>query len=213
MTRTITAAVLGGLVLFLWGLASHMLLPLGQSGVRRITPGSEPGGMAALRSSLPERAIYVFPGLDMSTGPTEAERKAWQERYEMGPAGIVAVTPKPTRTFPVQLATELGTNIVAAFMVALVLLRIPTEMGALQRGGVVGALLGAFEAFDIDASQWNWYGFPTAYFTAQLVDHVIGWFLAGMVIAWICREREEEELVRVPARVPPPVRRPPVRPR
>jgi hypothetical protein len=68
-----------------------------------------------------------------------------------------------------------------------------------------------FEALDVDGSQWNWYGFPTAYFTAQLADHAIGWFLAGIVIAWICREPAEAAVTRVPPRRPPV--RPPVRAR
>ena len=41
---------------------------------------------------------------------------------------------------------------------------------------------------DVDVSYWNWYGFPVSYTIAQLVDHGIGYLLAGFVLARICRE-------------------------
>jgi hypothetical protein len=43
--------------------------------------------------------------------------------------------------------------------------------------------LGAFALFAISSIYWNWYGFPNAFFLAQGVDMVVGWSLAGAVIA------------------------------
>ena len=205
MKKPILAAILGGLAVFVWGMISHMLLPLGQAGVSAIKPDSEPQVLAVMRATMPQRAIYVFPGLDMSKSPTPEEQKLWQARFTAGPAGIVVINPKPTGNFMTWLGTELATNILAALMVALVMLHIPDDLGVLRRGGLV-ALLGLFETLDIDASQWNWYNFPTAYLTAQAVDHTIGWFLGGLVIAWMCRESVETF-------TPRPSPRPPVRAR
>lgn len=205
MKKAILAAILGGLVVFVWGTISHMLLPLGQAGVRAIKPDSESQVLAVLRATMPERAIYIFPGMDMTKSPTAEDQKLWQARFAQGPAGIVVLNPKPTGNFVTWLGTELATNILAALMVALVMLHIPDDLGMLRRGGLV-ALLGLFETFDIDASQWNWYHFPTAYLAAQAVDHTIGWFLGGLVIAWMCRESRETF-------TPRPSPRPPVRAR
>jgi hypothetical protein len=44
-------------------------------------------------------------------------------------------------------------------------------------------LLGAFGLFAISSIYWNWYGFPNAFFLAQGVDMIVGWALAGAVIA------------------------------
>jgi uncharacterized membrane protein len=73
-------------------------------------------------------------------------------------------------------------------MAAIVILHVPGSVGFLRRALLV-ALLGLLETFDIDVSQWNWYSFPTAYMLAQLVDHTMGWFLAGLVLARVCRDR------------------------
>ena len=50
-------------------------------------------------------------------------------------------------------------------------------------------LMGVFEWLDINVSYWNWYKFPTAFTVASLVEQLIGWTLAGLVMALILRPR------------------------
>ncbi len=49
---------------------------------------------------------------------------------------------------------------------------------------VVG-LLGLLAWLSISASHWIWYGFPTAFVGAELIDQVVGWLVTGLVIAKI----------------------------
>jgi len=185
--KAIVGGLLGGLTLFVWGAISHMALPLGEAGVRTIPAPAEDAVVAALKGAMSERALYIFPGLDMKHAG-EAEQKAWQAKYDAGPAGIVVFDPKPEGSMPRWLGIELAGTILAALMAAIVILHVPASVGLLRRALLV-ALLGLLEGFDIDVSQWNWYSFPTAYMLAQLVDHVVGWFLAGLVLARVCRDR------------------------
>jgi hypothetical protein len=37
--------------------------------------------------------------------------------------------------------------------------------------------------------QWNWYGFPGVFTAAQFAVHLVGFFLAGLVMAKFVRER------------------------
>jgi hypothetical protein len=126
--------------------------------------------------------------MDRSRPMTEPEQKAWAARYEAGPGGIVAFTPRPGdrasggSLFAVQLVTELLSNVLAALVAAFVVFHVPAAVGYPKRVALV-ALLGLLVSLDVDASYWNWYGFPTAYFLAQLVDHTVGWLLAGLALA------------------------------
>ena len=187
MKKAILGGLLGGLALFVWGMISHMALPLGEAGVRMMAPAAEDAVLAAMKSAMTERGLYIFPGMDMAKA-TEEEQKAWPAKYAAGPAGIVVFNPKPQGSFPTWLGIELAGNILAALMAAIVILHVPGSVGFLRRALLV-ALLGLLEAFDIDVSQWNWYSFPTLYMLAQLVDHTVGWFLAGLVLARVCRDR------------------------
>ncbi len=50
------------------------------------------------------------------------------------------------------------------------------------------ALFGLFAGVEIDLSYWNWYGFPTSYTLSYIVQHVIGWFLAGLVLGFFFKK-------------------------
>jgi len=49
---------------------------------------------------------------------------------------------------------------------------------------LVGGLLGGLALF---VWGWNWYAFPTSYFLTQVVDHTVGWLVAGLVLARVCK--------------------------
>jgi hypothetical protein len=155
--------------------------------VRVIPPAQEPAVLQALRGAMSEHGLYVFPGMDMTRQATEQEQADWMKRYEAGPAGIVVFNPRPSGSFGTWMGMELAGNMLAALMAAIVMLHVPSSLGLGRRAGLV-ALLGLLETFDVDLSQWNWYGLPPSYFLAQGVDHLVGWFLAGLVIARLTRD-------------------------
>jgi hypothetical protein len=43
-------------------------------------------------------------------------------------------------------------------------------------------IIGVAACSGVSAIYWNWYGFPTEFFIAQIVDMVIGFFLVGLVV-------------------------------
>jgi hypothetical protein len=187
MKHVTSAGVLGGIVLFVWGAVSHMMLPLGMAGLRSMSATQESAVVSAMQSAMHERAIYFFPGMDMSKAPSPEEEKAWKARYASGPAGIVVFNPRPGSPMSAgMLMTDLASNIVAALLAALLIGFVPGVLGYGKRVLLVG-LIGLLVAIDVDVSYWNWYGFPTSYLLAQLVDHFVGWLLAGLVIARFSR--------------------------
>ncbi len=50
---------------------------------------------------------------------------------------------------------------------------------------IVAGMLATIAA---NVSYWNWYGFPTSYTLAALVDMVVGYALAGLVMAWFIKK-------------------------
>ena len=192
MKKVLVGGLLGGLALFVWGSISHMALPLGKVGLRVMPPAQEAAVLAAMSGAMKERALYFFPGPDMSRQMSEKEQKSWTAKYEAGPGGIVAFNPRPGdrasggSLFGLQLGTELLTNILAALVAGLVIFHVPASLGYGKRVLLTGAL-GLLVTFDVDASYWNWYGFPTSYFLTQVVDHTVGWLVAGLVLARVCK--------------------------
>jgi len=176
MKRILLAGVLGGLAAFLWSAFSHMALPLGETGVRSLPAETEVLG--SLRGSVPEAGLYIFP----SPADTSPEGQAqWMEKHRTGPVGLLVYRPVGGEfNFPRYLVTELLTNILAAALAAFFLARI--FGGYLQRALLV-AMLGLFAWLSISVSYWNWYDFPASFILAEGIDQVVGWFVAGLVIA------------------------------
>src|SRR5262245_64440428 len=72
-----------------------------------------------MRSNLPGRGFYFFPGMDLSRTPTAEEQQAWQRKYEQGPAGILIYRPQGgTPMSAAQLGNEFASNIALALLAA-----------------------------------------------------------------------------------------------
>jgi hypothetical protein len=184
MKRIVIAALVGGLAMFIWGAVTHMLTPLGEAGFQSMPPANEPAVTGALTANVPGEGMYMFPGMDENARKTDAGREEWMRRYAAGPTGLLIYHPHGGPTMNAKLlGTELLTNILAVLIAA----------WAASHARSFGKRLALVTAFglaawlSIEASYWNWYGFPTNYALAQLVDQVGGFFFAGLVVAWIVR--------------------------
>jgi hypothetical protein len=185
MGRRVMAAIAGGIVVFVWSALSHMALPLGTAGIRSIP--NEERVTQAIRGTITEGGLYFFPGFDASHKMTAEEERTWTERYRRGPSGILVVQPGGRDPMsPQQLVVELIADIFAAGVAAFVISGLAGSFVA--RASAVG-LLGVFEWLDINVSYWNWYKFPATYTAAALIEQVVGWTLAGLVMALILRDR------------------------
>lgn len=185
--RILLAGVLGGLTIFLWSAVSHIKLGLGSAGMKGIP--NEAAVLAVMKENIKEPALYFFPWMDESQLKTDADWEVFKQKVIAGPTGLMIYHPTGEDPLsPKQLLTELGADIVFSLILALVLsLAAGSLPSYLARAGVV-ALLGLVGWLDIHISFWNWYGFPTSYTLAALVDMVVGYALAGLVMAWFIKK-------------------------
>jgi len=183
MRRVVLGGLLAGVVVFFWGAASHMALPLGTMGVHKIP--DEDGMIAAFRGSITEPGFYFFPGIDHSKPVSSSEVEAVYAKIKQGPAGILVIHPEGREAMsPRQLGTELATNVVSALLAAWLLAHV---VSGYARRVLFVTLLGVFGFVTVNVPYWNWYGFPTDFTSAEAIDQIVGWFLAGLVLAAIVR--------------------------
>jgi hypothetical protein len=185
MKRLLLAAVLGGLALFLWGTLAHVVLPLGQVGIKEIP--QEPPVLAAMKTAMPEAGFYFFPGIGVGPSATRQEKDAamqqFQQKYMAGPHGILIYHPSGTTPMsPRQLLIELGLNIVQALLAAWLLMLAPELTSYTSRVGLV-VVAGILASIGTNIQYWNWYGFPTNYTTAYIFTNLVGYVMVGLVVA------------------------------
>lgn len=183
--RLIIAAIVGGIVMFAWGAFSHMVLPVAEMGLK-VLP-NEATVVSALKTNIPERGMYFIPGLENMKSATEAEKEAWVKKHEEGPTALIIYQPAGGPFMPPsQLLTELASNILAALIVGIIF---TWSVASFGKRVIIAVLIGLTGWVSISISQWNWYKFPKEFILAECFDQVVGWFLTGLVLAFILKPR------------------------
>ncbi|MFO0828927.1 MAG: hypothetical protein U0572_12370 [Phycisphaerales bacterium] len=190
LMRILAAGIVGGLVMFIWGAVSHMVLQMGTGGMRGLP--NEAALIAPMQAVLKERAIYYAPWNEaITTGKemTEAEGKAYEERHRNGPVAFIVWQPVGGEMMPPsRLLNEYLSNAAAAMLAAIVL---ASGLNCYWSRVLACVLIGLAGWLSISVSEWNWWNFPWEYIRDEGVDQAIGWLLSGFAIAAIaprCRK-------------------------
>lgn len=189
-TRILLAGVLGGIAMFIWSAIAHMLLPLGEIGIREMP--NETAVMTAMHTNIGEApGLYIFPGLGLGPNATREEKheamKHAGERLLQNPSGILMYHPAGRqmamgRWLTVEFITELIEAILAVALLA--------QTRLITFGGRVGFVFvaGILAAIATNVSYWNWYGFPTNYTLSYMVIQIVGFLCAGIVAALVLKK-------------------------
>jgi hypothetical protein len=188
MVRIIMAGVVGGLLLFVGGAASHMGLDLEGRAFREIQDESVARDFFSKHATEP--GIYGFPAMNPnSPSMSEAEQTAEWDRvgklYKEGPAVIFIVAPRGEEMMSgQQLGGEAFFNILAALVVAFVASHLSDRCRFLTRWSLI-VLIGVASWLSLSSSLAIWYRFPWPFIMDGLYVSLIEWLLAGFAIALI----------------------------
>ena len=163
-------------VMFVWGGLSHMVLFVG-AGFKRLP--EEDQLIELLRTRKSEEGLYFFPSKDLRHS-TKEEDMAWENKFRNGPAGLLVYRAVGGEPFsPSKLGTQFLSNLASVVLAAFVAASICA--GFWRRVFAVTAI-GITACSAVSTIYWNWYGFPTDFFVAQIADMTIGFFLSGVVL-------------------------------
>jgi hypothetical protein len=181
MKRILLASILGGIIIFVWGGISHMVLPVGEMGMSSLP--NEDAVLESFKTNVPDAGLYFFPGWDWGKDVSAEKEAAWTEKHKTGPAGLLIYRPKGGEPMPpTMLISEFGTNFIAALIAALMAASL---VGSYFKRALLLSLFGLFAWFAVSASYWIWYSFPASFILAEGIDVYVGALLAGFLIARI----------------------------
>jgi hypothetical protein len=186
--RILIAALIGGIVMFIWGAVAHMALGLGEAGIR--PPAHEDVVLSSLHEGLgSEPGVYFLPWLGPDAMGDEAAVKAYAAKAGTSPYALVVYLPQGEdmtrmgRPLVMQWVSDTLSALVLATLMSL------PGLGMGRRLGLAGAVA-VFAWLSTMVPYWNWYRFPASFTVAALVEQVIGWLLAGAAMAWWIGRRE-----------------------
>lgn len=189
--RVLVAGLIGGIVIFAWGVAAHMALGLGNVGIRM------PANEDVVLNSLPEGlghqpGVYILPSLDPKRMGDEAVVKAYSAKAATSPYAWVVYLPQGEDMMQMgpQIGRQWASDTLAALALAFVLGL--AGVGFRRRVALAAAV---FAWLGTTLPYWNWYRFPLDFTLAALVEQLVGWLLAGAAMAWWLG-RSERRLAR-----------------
>jgi hypothetical protein len=191
MTRTLLAALLGGVILVVWGMLAWIVFPIHNDTVKNLP--NEEAVVAALQGT-PQQGVYIFPGMPKNSSD-KAAMDAYMERYRRGPMGMVVYDPKGGD--PMMVGSMIG-GLIIAFLAALVATWAYQRSTAItgtfiQRLSFFG-MLGLFLSLAAYFNNWNWMGYPLGFTTSMALDTIIAWLLAGLGIMLVVKPPKKVEI-------------------
>lgn len=167
MKNNLIAIVLSGIVLFVWGFISWAVLPWHMKVAHKFA--SESSMAQALKENAPAAGIYYLPFEEEGHKPGE-------------PAAFVSVVPEG---FDPNMGKMMGISVLGQMVAALLVLLLlgkTVNLSYWERVRFV-ALVGLAIAFVSHFPYWHWFKFSTPYFLVTILDSLIAWTLAGLVMA------------------------------
>lgn len=204
--RVVLAGLAGGVAMFIWGFVAHMMLPLGEAGLKALP--YEESVLTAVSAHIKEPGFYLFPWPESPAGtpmPMSAEaRKKAEELYKTFPHGMLLFYPPPGPMMTGgQLVIELTTNVLSSFIAAVLVHMTLGSVRSFFKRALFVAVLGLSAGIAVNVPHWNWYGFPAAFTLGEIVEHVVGFGIVGLVLAAILKPAEttSADALRQPARI------------
>ena len=180
--RILVAAIFGGIVMFFWGFVAHMLLGLGNPGIHQ--PVHEDVVLSSLHEGLGDTpGVYILPSFDPKQWNDQSARAAYAKKSSSSPYAWVVYLPQGEdmtdmhRQLPRQWASDTLAALALACVMGLAAIGFARRMG-------IAAAAAVFAWLSVLVPYWNWYRFPGALTWAALAEQLIGWLLAGAVMAW-----------------------------
>lgn len=200
--RIVLAGLAGGVAMFFWGFVAHMVLPLGEAGIKPLP--YQASVLPAITAHLTAPGLYLFPWPESAPGvPMPVNREASEKAaqlYQTLPHGLLLFYPPPAAMLTGgQLGTEFATNCVSSWIAAALVWLTLGSLSSFAKRVLFVTVIGLSATIAVNIPYWNWYGFPTAFTLAEIVEHVVGFAVAGLAIAAIIKPARESQLTPKPA--------------
>jgi hypothetical protein len=187
--RIILAGLLAGIAMYAWTFVAHMVLPLGDAGIKEMP--NEPAVLSAMQAAIGETpGLYWFPGMGVGPDATSDQKrqamKDYDQKLAVSPSGLLIYHPPGAKAITGrQLGTEFATELLEAFL--LVFLLAFARLGSFGARFGFALVVGLSAAVTTNVSYWNWYGFSGKYTGSYMLIKFLSYAAAGLVAAAILK--------------------------
>jgi len=179
--------ILGAIVLFIWSALAWMVIPWPGEPFRTFT--NEKAVVDCVTANAPQSGNYMVPNEPKRTpGMTDDQYKAAvqgaMDQSARGPMILAVVRLGPmgmTKPLVIQFLMDLLLALLACFLL------LQTDRLSYIARVLFVAAIGVLIWMGGHVEEWNWFSYSTAYLMMELGAIVIGWILAGLLMAKFVR--------------------------
>ena len=167
MKNCVLAVVLSAVVLFAWGFISWTILPWHNAVANKFE--DESAVSAVLKENATSAGIYYLPFA----------------QEDLKPGAVFALANVLPDGADTNMGSMMGVGLLGQAVSALLVLLLlgnTSNLGYWERVRFV-ALAGVAIGFVSHFPYWNWFGFSTSYTLVIILDSLVAWLLAGLVLA------------------------------
>lgn len=192
-SQLIKGGLSGAIILFIWGMVSWMVLPwhnMTMSGFK-----DEAAIEKIILEQAPSKGVYILPYWNCKADPamSKEEKKALMEqncvKMMKGPFAFAVINPQGT-------GMSMNASMIGSFVIQLIGALLVTAL--LSKANIQNyfcrviftTMFGLAAGVVCFLPGWNWWGFPVNYTLISILDLVVGWFLAGLVLAAIVKNNQ-----------------------
>lgn len=188
MKKILIASLAGGLTAFLWGFISWSAIGLSHSYTHEFS--NEDAILAAMADGADGPGYYIVPGVRDGAGEMR-ETEDWTARAEEGPYAQVYLQSDGFHFNPaVALPRGLLIEILASLLIVWIVTTGGPSWSFVQRWKPALAM-GLFAGLTGPMVNWNFMNAPTDWSVFLVLDGLITWGLAGLVIAAVLKPADK----------------------
>ena len=181
--RIFIAGLIGGIVLFLWTTIAHVVLPIGEMGMK--VASDQDVAMSTLQRSADKGpGVYMIPGMEPEMWQDEGAMKAFQDKYANASSAFLVYDPSPNpavQNMVPNLLKQFVTDVLIGLLAAWILAQAAVSFGTRV---LMGGVLGVVAWLAVSVPYWNWYRFPLDFTIGAWLDSGLGMLIASIPIAW-----------------------------
>lgn len=187
MKKIIIGSLVGGLILFIWGFLSWVVLPVHFQSFH-YTPAQD-SIMKSLADANLESGTYFIPYIDNREGgfydpKFQAEMKKHHDTMMGKPMATINYIKAGMHDDPMTMGMGFILNLFSAFCAALLLAAASAKTNSFFSRWWLVMLIAVILCTSGPLLDWNWMGMPWHYIKGIIFDNMIGWGLCGVWLAW-----------------------------
>lgn len=180
MKNVVIGSLVAAIIVFVYQAMSWMVLPVHTNTLKY--SAQQDAILAALSQNLTEDGVYAIP--NVPPGTSQEKQTEFSKGMVGKPSALVYYHKSFEMNMGKQMAIGFVLDLIAAFTVGYVMWSAREKLAGFGSKFALAIAFAGFTVLQSSLMMANWWNTPAHYLSGEIIDHLVGWGLAGGWLAW-----------------------------